>query len=48
MMTDIWTGVTVYEDDGAPWEEFKEQVYKLYPSSGVERHINLADIITYV
>jgi len=46
MTTDVWAGVTAYEDNGAPWKEFKEQVYKLYPDSGIKQ--NLANIITYM
>ena len=45
---DVWRGAQAYEDHAASWDNFKDEIFKLYPGSGRERRINLSDIIAFV
>jgi len=44
----VWHGTEAFESDITSWEEFKDKIYKLYPGSGSEQHINLSDILSLV
>jgi len=44
----VWHGTEAYENDKRTWEDFKDKIYKLYPGSGSEQHINLSDILAFV
>jgi hypothetical protein len=44
----VWRGTESYENDDHTWEDFKDQIYKLYPGSGSEQRINLSDILAFV
>jgi len=44
----IWHGTEAYENDEKTWEDFKDEIYKLYPGSGSEQCINLSDILAFI
>ena len=44
----VWHGTEAFESDTTSWEEFKDEIYKLYPGSGSKQHINLSDILSFI
>ena len=44
----VWRGTEVYENDKRTWEDFKDEIYKLYPGLGSEQRLNVSDILSFV
>ena len=44
----VWRGTDSYDDPYGSWEDFKEQIAKMYPGSGTEQVVNLSDIFAFV
>jgi len=44
----VWHGTEAYENNERTWEDFKDEIYKLYPGSGSKQCLNLSDILSFI